>query len=889
MMKKNLFKSWLLTTALFLVAVASQAENVIYERGYTTAWSDNDLSSWTASSCQPTINGGLNVTSTNGGWTLTNGISVTATTKVTLTAKLKTGGPSGRSGSYDYIKMGGVSICFNEQDKKATVDIDGTATEMSITYNRVSTYSVTISIDQDSHNVSAMIGTTSVNATSTTAISNVEFGHYKAGRENYAVNPVLEAIQISEEVSASTYYDYKVNAVDGSNNVLKELKSGTVESTSNQLDVFFPQHVLSGTTLYETAKATNPGWYQSSLTINEDDYVYDIPYTAGTVDDVVFYTEAEDVEGTSTANNLNRASCGHMGHTGGSYVDATTLEPGKYQIFMRGVNGNSGSRAVNFKVGDNVVFTTSITTGTNYLANSETFSVTANSTLSFSSEGSSASGVDWFYVKYMGELDQGTYTVKFMLDDYTTELKEAETRNGAIGTQPVIYESDKDIFTIDDVTYIYDSDDAAEQTIAEDGSTVVTIVYREARPLTYQVVAVDDNNNVLDVVAEGELLEGQSTVAYYTKAVNSEGKWYMIAQNTSDPYYGVNIEADQMIYKTYSESDIFWFSEVEDLSPSHSWAADGAYPSRYANGMAKRLFKNSYVKTNAFTSGVYTVTLRARNNGRNPGTLDLFLVDADGNLVEGSLGTFEEWTSAEQAEKSIANVTIPEGYAVAINNTDPTYNSNLELDYIYLTRTGDLPAVEVTISKYGYSTLYYSDRNLVVPEDLWAYGVSIEDGKAKLNPAGSVIPAGTGVVLEGTPDKTYTLTVTSDNGPAVESDLQGTDVTTEISEAGYKYYMLSVKNDNAKSLGFYYQVKGGASIENKGHCAYLAIEDEEGDTGSDQNTNGFPFFEQTDGISTIGNGEVQCEGTYTLGGVRVSDTPLQKGVYVRNGRKVVIK
>ena len=49
MMKKNLFKSWLLTTALFLVAVAGQAENVIYERGYTTAWSDNDLSDWTAS------------------------------------------------------------------------------------------------------------------------------------------------------------------------------------------------------------------------------------------------------------------------------------------------------------------------------------------------------------------------------------------------------------------------------------------------------------------------------------------------------------------------------------------------------------------------------------------------------------------------------------------------------------------------------------------------------------------------------------------------------------------------------------------------------------------------------------------------------------------------
>ena len=889
-MKKSFLNSWLLTMALCFVAIAGQAESAIYERGYTTAWSNNDLSDWTANGCTPTINGGLNVVSTNVGWTVTKDISVTDKTEVTLKAILKTGRASGRDSSYDYIKFGGVSIRFNEQKMEAKVDVDGTETNMTITYNREYAYDVTIRIDQGNHNVSASIGSVSVSATSSTAITNVEFGHFRGGRENYEINPVLQAIQVSEEMPSNTYYDYTVNAVDGNNKVLKEIKSGTVNSTENEIDVYFPQHVLVGTSLYETAKGTGAGWYYYHLAIDQDDYEYNIPYTASIVEPVVFYTEAEDVEGISKGTNTTRASCGYMGHTGGSFIDATTLEPGKYQIFMRGVNGNSSSRAVNFKVGDNVVFTTAITNGTNFLANSETFSVTENSTLAFSSEGSSASGVDWFYVKYMGELDKGEYTVRFMLNDNTTELKEAETRNGAIGSHPTITENDKGLLYINDVTYQYVSDDAADQTIEADGSTVVTIIYEVAVPIAFQVLAVDANDTQLAVLAEGELYEGQETTVYYTKAVKKDGQWYMVAQNPADPYYGVTVSAGQTIKKTYTPTDIFWFSEIEDLTPSRSWAADGAFPNRYANGIAKRLYKNSYVKTEAFNSGVYTVTLRARNNSRNSATLDLFLVDANGNLVDGSLGKFEVWTSAEQAEKSIANVTIPEGFAVAINNTDENYNSNLEMDYIYLTRTGDLPPVEVTISKYGYSTLYYGDRHLVVPEGLTAYAVTVEGTKAILAEVGDVISAGTGVVLEGTANMTYTLDVSSEPGLAVENDLRGTDERTEISEDGCKYYMLTVSNSNAKSIGFYYQVAGGTSITNDEHRAYLVVESDPDDSGDGQDVNnGFPFFEQTDGISNIANGGIQNKDTYTLSGIRVDGSKLQKGIYVRNGKKTVIR
>ena len=36
-------------------------------------------------------------------------------------------------------------------------------------------------------------------------------------------------------------------------------------------------------------------------------------------------------------------------------------------------------------------------------------------------------------------------------------------------------------------------------------------------------------------------------------------------------------------------------------------------------------------------------------------------------------------------------------------------------------------------------------------------------------------------------------------------------------------------------------------------------------------------------------GEVTLDGWYTLGGTRLSGKPTRKGIYVNNGRKVVIK
>lgn len=196
-------------------------------------------------------------------------------------------------------------------------------------------------------------------------------------------------------------YQYTVNAVDGSSNILKQLKSGSVyEGETVNMD--YPRFVLSGTTLYSSG--TGAVSYSTSFTPGADNYVKNITYNSGTINNVAYYTEGENVSGASEGSNAARASMGKMGYTGSSstYLDVTTLAPGKYVLYSRGQNGNSAARAFSFKVGDTEVFSGSITNGTNQDSNSSEFTVSSDAKLSFACEGSSISGMDYFYVVKTG-------------------------------------------------------------------------------------------------------------------------------------------------------------------------------------------------------------------------------------------------------------------------------------------------------------------------------------------------------------------------------------------------------------------------------------------------------------------------------------------------------
>ena len=219
------------------------AATTIYERGTSTSWSASDISvtGWSTG----TIENGLKQTGTNTSYSSALNLSLQNNSIIKLTATLNAGTAPGRSGSYDFIKLGGVSLCLNGQDKLAYVDIDGTKVNCS-GFTRGGDYHVEFEINTATGNLSYTIsGCTSASGTSRTStdVTNVEVGHYKAGREGYQTTVILKNIEIQETVSEEPV-PYQIKYVCGSEEVkttaeVKGMAGNSIQLTQQDKTDFF--------------------------------------------------------------------------------------------------------------------------------------------------------------------------------------------------------------------------------------------------------------------------------------------------------------------------------------------------------------------------------------------------------------------------------------------------------------------------------------------------------------------------------------------------------------------------------------------------------------------------------------------------------------------------
>ena len=218
-----------------------------------------------------------------------------------------------------------------------------------------------------------------------------------------------------------------------------------------------------------------------------------------------------------------------------------------------------------------------------------------------------------------------------------------------------------------------------------------------------------------------------------------------------------------------------------------------------------------------------------------------------------------------------------------------TLNATTIAGYLFVQTDEELAeTIDVTIGETGYATLYYSDMNLVVPEGVTATTYKVAEGsltESKTYEPNDVIPAATGVVLYTVKPATYSFTITSQDGEAdADNMLQGTDAATTISEAGYKYYILSKSKDGQK-IGFYYQDEDGSAVNNGAHKAYLPVPE-----AAAGGAKGWSFDGEATGIRSIEAGAgVENAVIYNLSGVRMNSQNLPKGIYIVNGKKMVVK
>lgn len=196
----------------------------------------------------------------------------------------------------------------------------------------------------------------------------------------------------------------------------------------------------------------------------------------------------------------------------------------------------------------------------------------------------------------------------------------------------------------------------------------------------------------------------------------------------------------------------------------------------------------------------------------------------------------------------------------------------------------------ITPARYG---TYYTEDAFVMPEGVTGYTITDKDGESlTLNaayPANEVVPAKTALLLKATEkpatnqEFTYTIVNSTAAAPA-DNLLHGSVEATETHvEGATAYYKLA--QDKEEGIGFYWANANGTAFTNGANKAYLAIK------GNMSQMRGFSFESMTTGINNVVANTNNSKNAviYDLNGRRINTLNAAKGVYIVNGKKVIVK
>lgn len=475
-------------------------------------------------------------------------------------------------------------------------------------------------------------------------------------------------------------------------------------------------------------------------------------------------------------------------------------------------------------------------------------------------------------LEYVDAASATNYTVKYV-DAAGKEIKTSSTYVAESGLVPSLTESDKDAIYNENKTvkYVYDSDDASSLTIAADGSTVVTVKFREAAKWNYTFNAVDEKGNSLQKgIVKGTNFEGETFSVGYPYAINVDGTLYTSDKLSSDRkgyYLSYTLEADNQVkditFKPTTTTDIVFLSEAENIE-----------------GLTKATNNNTFVRSSNGGSA-YAAEADVEITKLQPGKYKLTAVICDATKNAGS-----EWNFLA-GENNIfkftaSSVNWAQGTSeeFEVNAETPIYlvkggNANQAVDFIYIQKTGDATET-VSVSEAGFAT-YATKNNVKVPEDenvkvmtvkVNAEGTAIELNEVK---AGTVIPAGKGILVKATAGN-HDFVVTSKEGTTLENN-NLVAATADVTSDGAKYFALTKIGDK---VGFALVEKDVVIPAGK---AYLEV----------TKSTAAKFFGldgEATGINSVKT--AKADGAYyTLEGVKT--TKPVKGLYIHNGKKIVVK
>ena len=204
-------------------------------------------------------------------------------------------------------------------------------------------------------------------------------------------------------------------------------------------------------------------------------------------------------------------------------------------------------------------------------------------------------------------------------------------------------------------------------------------------------------------------------------------------------------------------------------------------------------------------------------------------------------------------------------------------------------KKGNLAKASEEDEAFYWSTFYCGDATYQLGEKACAYTATFEGSQIVLHKLGTVIPADKAVVIASENELTD-MTVVAGDTPAeyeVENDLKGYDYRyyVDAQNSNDAYYVLGKYQNAEDGVEFGFQRYQGEYMP--AHKAFLKVD-------GAANARGLHMvFDDATGIRSIDNGQLTIDNLagawYSLDGRRLSGKPTVSGVYVNNGRKVVIK
>ena len=431
------------------------------------------------------------------------------------------------------------------------------------------------------------------------------------------------------------------------------------------------------------------------------------------------------------------------------------------------------------------------------------------------------------------------------------------------------YSADKNKKYVFDTTN--ESNVLSKELVADAASNVLKLYFKAYGKHTATVHSVCGSNVVADITGSWYADETPATL-YWPKVVSCSDGYYVISANSEDPLYGHTFSTSELEKTvTYTlDENIVYYAEYENiLTDKNSYVY---FPEKSSKGGSRCIQKSGVMKTamNLATAGVYDIILAGGNrDGSHTCDVKVYLIDSESNLSEETIINRTLTNGEWMGEETASNVSIPAGSEIYFANDNGEGNAKFAGDYIIVRKSN----VSVPVTAAGWATLYTTvPLDFSGVEGLTAYTASLSGSTVTLTAVDNV-PANTGVVLKGAA-KTYEIPAIASSTTA-KGDLEGSTTAVDVTADAENVYYVLAKSGDADAR--FAKVSSGSIAAGK---AYLKV----AKAGARE------FFaiggDDVTAIESVKaqqmNGEV-----YNLNGQRVAAP--QKGLYIVNGKKVVLK